>query len=146
MHVRAKVIGITLLALLAYSGDLIATQRTAHSTMTDALVIMDEAQVDDVLLRVGQLVTVTQRLPPRLAVVQGEAARLETVRNLPGVVAVYEGPVPETALQGLADDERTFAEAWTLTRQAKPNRRGDRLPWDAEGFQPPDALDRSPKR
>jgi hypothetical protein len=105
-----------------------------------ALVVVEESQADTVLPRVNQLVQVTQRLPPRLAIVQGEKGQLEAVSKLPGVVSVSEGSVPDSVLKGLNPTERIFADAWVLSRKPKV-RPGEGLPWDAEGFQPPDKPD-----
>jgi len=104
----------------------------------EALVIIEESQAESVLLQAGHLVQVTQRLPPRLAIVRGQTSELEALRNLPGVIAVSEGPIPESALQLLNPTERVFAEAWGVGRQPKTARPGEGLAWDAEGFQPPD--------
>ncbi|NOJ95236.1 hypothetical protein HMI51_20135, partial [Corallococcus coralloides] len=104
----------------------------------EALIIVEESRADDVLSRVGQLVTVTQRLPPRLAIVRGERADLDAVSRLPGVLVVAEGSLPESALRRLNETEQLFAEAWVLGRQPKASRPGEGLSWDAPGFQPPD--------
>lgn len=104
----------------------------------EALVIAEASRADDTLSRVGQLVTLTQRLPPRLAIVRGERGALEAVSRLPGVLLVAEGAVPESALRQLNPTERIFAEAWTVGRRSKSFRPGDGLSWDAPGFQAPD--------
>lgn len=105
---------------------------------TEALVIVEEVRAAEALSRVGELVELTQRLPPRLAIARGTQEALEAVRHLPGVVSVSEGAVPEPVLSGLNPTEQVFAEAWALGRKPKAFRPGEGLSWDAPGFQPPD--------
>jgi hypothetical protein len=131
-------IEVVLLVTFACTGYAAAIQRGELPRMSTALVIMNESHADDVLSQVGQFVKVTQRLPPRLAIVEGEDRQLEAVRTLPGVIAVCEGPVPDSVLQQLHPTERLFADGWAAGRQPKTARPGEGLQWDAEGFQPPD--------
>ena len=105
--------------------------------MPQALLIFDALQNETVLSRVAELASVTQRLPPRLAIVEGDLDRLASIRGIPGIISMFEGPVPETMLQQLDPTERLFAEAWVESRRPKTNRVGEGLPWDAEGFEPP---------
>jgi hypothetical protein len=125
--------GIALLSLLP----LIHPAR-AQTEMREALVITNRSGSDALWSRISELVEVKQRLPPRLAIVQGETGAFESLRKEQGVVAVSEETVPDTALQQLNPTERVFAEAWVLGRQPKFNRPGDGLQWDADGFLPPD--------
>jgi hypothetical protein len=90
------------------------------------------------MARVGLVARIVQRLPPRLAIIEIDPQKVETVRSQEGVSALYDDAVSETVLQQLTSAERLFAEAWDRSRQAKPARPGDGLPWDAGGFQPPD--------
>ena len=107
--------------------------------MPQALVFIEGTDADAAWVRIGALVTVTQRLPPRLAIVQGEDDAIEAVRGVPGVrLVVAEDAAPASSLEGLTDGERLFAEAWQAGRSPKSSRPGQGLPWDAEGFQPPD--------
>ncbi|PWT86428.1 MAG: hypothetical protein C5B57_01105 [Blastocatellia bacterium] len=104
----------------------------------EALVIAEESQADAVWSRIGESFSLTQRLPPRLAIVQGDRAALEAISKAPGVIGVYAADVPDSVLQQLNPSERIFAEAWILRREPKIARPGDGLPWDGDGFQPPD--------
>ena len=106
--------------------------------MPQALLIFDELQSEKVLSRVAELASVTQRLPPRLAIVEGDSDRIAAVHGIPGIIAMFEGDVPETTLRQLNPTERLFAEAWAQSRHPKRGRVGEGLPWDAEGFEPPD--------
>ena len=105
--------------------------------MGEALLIVEPALADQVLGGVTRAVTVTQRLPPRLAVVTGDEDDLAALQQVPGVVAVIEGSVPESARAELDPTERLFVDAW-LKRQQPKVRPGEGLPWDAPGYLPPD--------
>ncbi len=105
-------------------------------SIQEALLIVDSPNPDQVLSQAGELVRLTQRLPPRLAIIVGESSQLEAVRDLPGVVGVFEAVVPDSVLQRLNPTERLFAEAWVAGRQPK-SRPGEGLPWDAGGYEPP---------
>ena len=105
--------------------------------MPQALVIFDPSRAEDALADAAGTVTVTQRLLPRLAIVEGDPDRVAALRQLPGVTGVFQGPVSETVLRELNPDERLFAGAWARGRAPKPERRGQGMPWDAEGFEPP---------
>ena len=106
--------------------------------MSTALVILDDLQTADLLVQIGQVVQITQQLPTRLFLVEGDQQQLAVVRNLPGVVGVFTQNVPESILQQLTATERLFAEAWIAGSHPKTFRSGDGLPWDAPDFQPPD--------
>ena len=76
--------------------------------------------------------TVTQLLPPRLALVvpAGDPPQVPGTRW-------YIDAVPADVLLSLAPYERIFIAAWRDRRAAK-TRTGDGLAWDAEGFAAPD--------
>lgn len=109
--------------------------------MPQALLIFDGRQAEASLSAAASLVNVIQRLPPRLAIAEGDIDRLAAARDIPGIIGVFEGHIPETMLRQLNATERLFAEAWAESRRPKSDRRGDGLPWDAEGFEPPDGKD-----
>lgn len=106
--------------------------------MPQVLLIFDPIQAGEGISRVGWLATVTQVLPPRLAIVEVDPDRLAAVRGIPGVVAMFEGSVPDTMRAQLNTTELLFAEAWAKNREPKKDRVGEGLSWDAEGFEPPD--------
>jgi hypothetical protein len=99
--------------------------------------LLAAADVDATLADLSGSVTVTQRLPPRLAVVEGSPRTAEALRARPGVLAVGDPDLPAAVRAGLTETERLFADAWALGRQPK-ERRGDGRSWDAAGFSPPD--------
>jgi hypothetical protein len=100
----------------------------------EVLVILDPASAQ-AFETLGERMQVTQRLPPRLAVVRLEPARLNDLHACPGVrdVLTGEGEPPGD----LNEHERLFAEAWLLSQRPK-RRPGAGLAWDAPGFLPPD--------
>jgi hypothetical protein len=106
--------------------------------MDTMLLIVQDDQAEPTLARVGLVARIVQRLPPRLAIIEADPGEVETVRSVEGVRVLCQGRVSEAVLRQLTSAERIFARAWMRSRQAKPHRPGDGLPWDAEGFKPPD--------
>jgi hypothetical protein len=102
---------------------------------TEALVIVEGGDFDTVLSDLRALATVTQVLPPRLALVALPPAGRTTI-EVPGT-AWYEVDVPADVLDRLSDQERLFIDAWRSRRTGK-ERPGNHLPWDTPGYVPPD--------
>ncbi|MBX6391646.1 MAG: hypothetical protein IRZ08_22110, partial [Frankia sp.] len=91
----------------------------------------------DVLAR---LVEIEQAYPPRLALVRLPESMISRIAGEPYVVGVYAGPPPAAVIATLAPGERLFVDAWLARRRdaRRPrHRRGEGLPWDAPGFEPP---------
>jgi len=109
--------------------------------MAQALLILGP-ETTKALSEVARMVSVPQHLPPRLAVAEGTPEQLASLQGMANVTAILEPPVPESVLQQLNSTERLFAEAWTESRRPKKERPGDGLPWDAEGFEPPNGKPR----
>ena len=102
----------------------------------DQLVILESRLADSALAELRTLASVTQVLPPRLALVRSDRATTARIAQIPGVLSLHDqtlGVVPPD----LTAAERTFVDAWAARRQPK-KRPGDDLPWDAPGFKPPD--------
>ncbi|HEU5473870.1 MAG TPA: hypothetical protein VFV67_24760 [Actinophytocola sp.] len=75
--------------------------------------------------------------PPSMVV--AEVDDLEELQRDPGVRFIVEDSVPEEVLDELTESEQLFLQGWLLKRTAPEKKRaGDRLPWDAPGFVPPD--------
>lgn len=93
--------------------------------------------VRDVLARMPREVAVVHLLLPRAAIVRARAAQ---VPEVPGA-RCHRPPLPEEERMGLTAAERVFVAAWELRSGGlHPGPRvGDGLPWDAPGFEPPDA-------
>jgi hypothetical protein len=108
----------------------------------EVLVIVEDGDYDTVLNDLRALATVTQMLPPRLALVSLPAGPGAVV-EVPGT-AWYEDDVPPKIYDGLSTQERLFVDAWRSRRLPKV-RPGDHLPWDAPGFLPPDGPPHKPR-
>jgi hypothetical protein len=87
---------------------------------------------------------VTARVPPHIAVLRADRddlteiarhVRLAMVRLPDGGVSILGD---DTVLDELDDAGRLFINAWRDRPAGKPGRIGDGLPWDTNGFQPPD--------
>jgi hypothetical protein len=91
------------------------------------------AAVDDAIPREAQ---VLQRLPPRLAIVATDEEGFRMLERSPAISAVYADDVPQEAMERFDQVSRAFAAGWNERRQPK-ERRGEGLPWDSPGFDPP---------
>ncbi len=104
---------------------------------TEFLVLVDDAgRYAATVEQWRRSATVTQLLPPRLAlVVLPPGAAPEQVFGVG--TRWFGGDVPEVVLRELSEAELLFVAAWRQRRRPKI-RPGDGLPWDAPGYQPPD--------
>jgi hypothetical protein len=102
------------------------------------LVILEPAAAEEALEHLRSGHQVTQIGSPRVvvAVSPGEAPPSPSI---PGVVAVSGGAMPPDIGEELDEREALFVAAW-VSRMKGPEkqRRGEGLPWDAPGFEPPD--------
>jgi hypothetical protein len=107
----------------------------------ERLVLLDEEGGQDVLESLRGKFRVTHVASPRLVVVDDvDGAREAALRAAPGVVAVSGPELPAGLQKRLTDGEQLFADAWSQRVTEGPRERpGEGLPWDAEGFEPPDA-------
>ena len=104
----------------------------------DLLVILDPDRAADALERLRSVVTITQILEPRIALISPRGDSAALTRDIEGVVRVVDADeVPDAAALRLTDQETMFVEAWRLRKRPK-RRAGEGLPWDTPGFQPPD--------
>ena len=67
-----------------------------------------------------------------------EATSADEFTEHPAVLAVTDRVLPEELADELTSSEVMFAAAFA-SRTKKPERLGDGLPWDATGYEPPDA-------
>ncbi|MBL7489639.1 hypothetical protein I6A60_12065 [Frankia sp. AgB1.9] len=92
----------------------------------------------------GEVVPVHHEYAPRLVLVELPVADAPRIAALPYVVGVYEAAPPPEVLATLGDLELIFVRAW-LSRldhdahHGDDDRTGQGLPWDAPGYEPPDA-------
>ncbi len=112
------------------------------SERQEVLVLLSEADVEATLGRLRAAFTLTQIASPRLVLLLLRPDQIEQLRGLPGVEMVLEAEPPPEFYEGLRSDESIFARAWAVRARggAKP-RSGEGLPWDAEGYEPPDDPD-----
>jgi hypothetical protein len=105
--------------------------------MMETLVVLKQAGSAAALAELRGRFRVRSALPPRIVELEGDAD-LSALQAMPQVEAVLTGeadPVPAS----LNAPESTFVRAWQARRKpAEKQRRGEGLPWDAEGFLPPD--------
>jgi hypothetical protein len=106
----------------------------------ERLVLITDKEGQDALEH-AEGVRVAQWISPRVALVVASQLRLRQLKRAPGV-EVIEDELPENVLERLDPTETLFARAWRRRQTDAPkSRRGDRLPWDAPGFEPPDGDD-----
>ena len=105
--------------------------------MPSVLLILPAEQAEKLLASLGKTLTITQRFPPRLVIVEGPSARLAGLKRLPAIVVLAEGPVPQHIRDQLTNHEQLFVDGWMAGRKSKGMRPGEGLPWDAEGYEPP---------
>jgi hypothetical protein len=98
------------------------------------VVVADGDRYQEAVERWRRVATVTQLLPPRLALLILEPG--VDPPHVPGT-RWYIDDVPADVLLDLTPTERIFVAAWRDRRSAKV-RRGDGLTWDTRGFEPPD--------
>jgi hypothetical protein len=102
------------------------------------LVILDPAAPAEALEDLRGSYRVTQIGSSRVVVVAVSPGEEPPSSTAPWVVAVSGGAPPPDIIEGLDEHETLFVRAWA-SRMASPKkqRRGEGLPWDAPGFEPP---------
>jgi hypothetical protein len=103
------------------------------------LVILDPSAAADALRRLRGSHQVTHVGSPHVVVVSVSPGEPPPSSSTPGVVAVSAGSLPPGLVERLDEGEALFVTAWA-SRMTGPEkrRRGEGLPWDASGFEPPD--------
>jgi hypothetical protein len=79
---------------------------------------------------------VLQRMPPRLAIVVADDDGIRAMAGSPAVAGIYADDVPPDVLAAFDQVTRACAAGWN-ERHRPTERRGEGLPWDAPGFEPP---------
>lgn len=105
--------------------------------MPEVLVIFSEPPNQRVVTDLKTRYRVKALVPPRLAVVEVEQPQVADLERLAGVELVLMGPSSAALPASLTESERLFISGWQQRRGDK-RRKGEGLPWDAEGYQPPD--------
>lgn len=102
---------------------------------TEHLLVVDEPErFEAIVAAVGATAPVIQQLPPRLAIVASPASG-QQLPQVSGATWYREGAAID---ERLSAEELLFVTAWRQRRRTK-DRPGEGLPWDAPGYQPPDA-------
>lgn len=106
------------------------------------LIILSDEGADEARKRLSAHHRIVQVASPRVVVVQSPE-KVEPdmpLRSIPGVVTVTDGEAPPEVMEGLDESEALFVAAWSSRIKQGPSkeRRGEGLPWDAPGFEPPD--------
>jgi hypothetical protein len=103
------------------------------------LVILDPLTAAEAQERLRSSHRVTQVGSSRVVVVAVSPEETPPSPSTPGVVAVSSGAPPPGVVEELDEQEAMFVTAWA-SRMTGPEkqRRGEGLPWDAPGFEPPD--------
>jgi hypothetical protein len=103
------------------------------------LVILDPLTAVEAQEQLRSNHRVTQVGSPRVVVVSVSRDETPPSPSTPGIVAVSRGEPPTGVIEELDEQEAMFVTAWA-SRMTGPQkqRRGEGLPWDAPGFEPPD--------
>jgi hypothetical protein len=106
----------------------------------ELLVILDLRTAAEAQERLRSSHRVTQVGSPRVLVVAVSPGETSPTSSTPGVVAVSSGALPPSVVEELDEQEALFVTAWAR-RMTGPEkqRRGEGLPWDTPGFEPPDS-------
>ena len=104
--------------------------------MPEVIIVFVEPPNQRVMSELKTRYRVKALVPPRLAVMELEQSQMADLERLAGVEAVLTGPSSPLPAS-LTESERLFISAWQQPRGDK-QRKGEGLPWDAEGYLPPD--------
>ena len=113
----------------------------------EVLILVTPARREAVTQALERFGTVSAIASPRLIVLDHSNGEVEEIRAMEGVLLASDQPVPlplapqelDSQEQALEEGESLFIAAWNERRSGVPKKRiGDGLPWDAEGFEPPD--------
>lgn len=100
--------------------------------MNRVLIGFQPMRLDELAEVMPKGVRVVQALPPRLAIVEGEAADIALLAKVPRITVLDEADT----LPDANDAEAMFQHAFALNRLEK-HRPGEGLPWDTAGFEAP---------
>ena len=105
--------------------------------LPEALIIFKEPLSQRTMADLKARYRLTGLMPPRLAVLGLREGQLQELQRMGGVEAVMTGPASPLPAS-LTEQERLFIMGWLQRRQGGKQRKGEGLPWDAEGYLPPD--------
>ncbi len=99
--------------------------------------VLITGRYQDVIEELRAFATVTQMLPPSLALVMLPDEQRDAIPEITGAV-FYVDDIPPEVVDDLPQGEQIFIRAWQI-RSLSKKRHGDQLPWDSPGYTPPDA-------
>ncbi len=105
--------------------------------MWEVLVLFKEPPSPRAMTNLKARYRVTSLMPPRLVVLDMQENELPELQRMAGVEAVLTGPTSSLPAS-LTEQERLFITGWLQRRHGGKQRKGEGLPWDAEGYLPPD--------
>jgi hypothetical protein len=107
--------------------------------MQEVLILFKEPPSQRAVADLKARYAVKALAPPRIAVLRLQENQLQDLQRMPGVEAVLLGP-SNTPPASLTEQERLFIAGWQQQQQGEggKRRKGEGLPWDAEGYLPPD--------
>ena len=106
--------------------------------MPEVLILFAEPPSQRAIVDLKTRYRVKALAPPRLAVLDLQEGQLADLQRMAGIEAVLTGPSSSVSAS-LTEPERLFVTGWQQQQQQGDKRRkGDGLPWDAEGYLPPD--------
>lgn len=123
-------------SLIAFAAPARGSTDTMPDPRRELLVVLEPGLFDRTLAHLRAIGTVTQLLPPRLALVRAAPDTIARVARIEGVLSVSDDTLAELP-QDFTPSERLFVSAWEARRHPK-TRPGEGLSWDAPDFLPPD--------
>jgi hypothetical protein len=104
----------------------------------EVLAVITDAEGEEALAHLVDGLHISQRVSPRVALVAGSEDGIRKLAATPGI-DIFDRTLPAHVLEGLDETEALFAKGWRqrMADGAKV-RRGDRLAWDAPGYEAPD--------
>ena len=107
--------------------------------IVEMLVVLQMAAAPGLAEEIRSRCDVVAAMPPRLFVVEIDETSAAALASWAGVAAVVTDPQVIDVTPPLTEGERLFAAGWATKGVKKGERAGEGLPWDAPGFEPPDA-------
>ncbi|MDR4479556.1 MAG: hypothetical protein R3B37_07420 [Nitrospira sp.] len=107
--------------------------------MVEVLIIFKAPPSPRVVADLRSRFAVKALAPPRIAVLHLQENQVQDLQRMPGLEAVLQGPSSPSP-PSLTEQERLFITGWQQQQQGEggKRRKGEGLPWDAEGYLPPD--------
>ena len=107
--------------------------------MQEVLILFKEPPSRQAVADLKARYAVKALAPPRIVVLHLQESQLQDLQRMPGLEVVLKGPSSPSPAS-LTEQERLFITGWQQQQQGEggKHRKGEGLPWDAEGYLPPD--------